>query len=227
MAQFENYIKIAKEMLMNRYGEPKLDNLADVMRDNFERIIPEIPYIGGNKNPWTALLVGGAFICAMNRTLENEGLSYRDIGEFIYNHNELINKARVQKLEKAGLKHADQLFIPEYVDNLKKMAQYSQKKEFPLDCIFEFVDGEGKPFDYGMNFSQCAVHELTKILRLEKYMPFICLMDICEANISGFGFTRTQTLGSGAPGCDHRYIKGGSTPRAWPPDKVQEFKAQL
>ena len=120
MAQFENHINIAKEVLMNRYEEHKLDDLADIMREKFERIIPEIPYIGGNKNPWTSLLIGGTFICAMIRTLENEGLSYRDIGEFIYTHKELIIKARVQKLEKAGLNHVDQIFIPEYIDNLKR-----------------------------------------------------------------------------------------------------------
>jgi len=58
-------------------------------------------------------------------------------------------------------------------------------------------------------------------------MPFISLSDFSEANIFGFGFSRTQTLSNGAPLCDHRYIKNVETPRAWPPDNIKEFKIKL
>jgi hypothetical protein len=60
-------------------------------------------------------------------------------------------------------------------------------------------------------------------LDAERFVPFFCLADFSEANILGFGFSRTQTLGFGANMCDHRYVKNYKTPRGWPPDDLPEF----
>ena len=110
---------------------------------------------------------------------------------------------------------------------MKGFAKESQKKKYPGDWIFEFVDGVDKNFTYGLNFTQCGIYEFAKKLGLEKYTPFICLADFAEATASGFGLTRTQTISNGSPICDHRYIKDTTTPRAWPPHKLQEFKLKI
>jgi hypothetical protein len=55
----------------------------------------------------------------------------------------------------------------------------------------------------------------------------MCLADFAQANVYGFGFTRTQTVGNGASVCDHRFLKNGTNPRAWPPDGLPEFKIKI
>ena len=109
----------------------------------------------------------------------------------------------------------------------KKMSEQSQKRTYPDDWIMDYIEDDGKSFEWGFNFYQCGIHNVYKRLGAEKYVPFVCLSDFSEANILGFGFTRTQTLGCGDPICDHRYVKNLKTPRAWPPDNVEEFKMEL
>lgn len=226
MAQFDKFLRIVKDLLEKRYRNSKLNELINLMRDEYEVIIPEIPYIGGRKNLYTVLLIDCMANLPIIRVLENEGFTYREIGEFIYNFWETVNKKRKRKLEKQGQNPADQYFNKDFIDYMKKSAEKSQKKQYPYDFVWEFVEGDGKTFDYGYNYSECGINRIFKKLGAEKYMPFICLADFATANVYEFGFTRTQTLGNGAPICDHRYKRDGKTARGWPPDKLKEYKME-
>jgi hypothetical protein len=224
LALFQEDLKVARELFLEKFDEEKVKSLIADMIEQYNNILPEAQYVGGNKNPFTFYLIGAVGTFAIIRVLEKEGMPYREIGEFTFRYYENINNEREANLKKVGQSHSDQIFTPDYIQFMKEFAKKSQEETFPGDWVLEFIDGDGKPFTYGYNFSQCGSNELAKKLGLEKYMPFICLGDFAEATAGGFGFTRTQTLSNGAPICDHRYIKGGSTPRAWPPETVKEFK---
>lgn len=224
LALFQEDLKAAKQLLLEKFDEEKSNSLlADIVKE-YENILPEAQYIGGNKNPFTQFLTGAVGTFSIIRVLEKEGFPYREIGEFAFRYSEKLNEKREENLNKVGQSHADQIFTPDYMQFMKDFGKKSQERMFPGDWVLEFIDGEGQPFTYGFNFAQCGSNELAKKLGMEKYMPFICLADFAEATAGGFGFTRTQTLGNGAPMCDHRYIQGNSTPRAWPPETLQEFK---
>jgi len=224
LALFQEDLKVTKELLLERFDAEKANTLLADISEEFEKILPEAQYVGGNKNPFTFYLIGAVGTFSIIRILEKEGLTYRDTGEFAFRYSEILNQKREENLNKVGQSHADQIFTDSYMQFMKEFAKKSQERTFPSDWVLEFIDGEGQPFTYGFDFIQCGSNELAKKLGMEKYMPFICLADFAEASAGGFGFTRTQTLGNGAPLCDHRYIQGGSTPRAWPPDTVQEYK---
>ncbi|NVM18262.1 MAG: L-2-amino-thiazoline-4-carboxylic acid hydrolase [Candidatus Lokiarchaeota archaeon] len=227
MTQFDKFIHISKDLLVKQFNESQMEVIFDKMRKEYENLIPEIPYIGGRRNPFTSMLVDCVAMLAFFRTLENEGLSYGEIGEFNYGFWEKINKIRVHKLEKLGQNPIDQYFNETYLTFTKNLAKTSQLRKYPDDWVMEYVEGDGKTFDYGNKFTECGVHKVFKKLGAEKYVPFLCLTDFALGNVYGFGFTRTQTLGNGDPICDHTFLKKGTTPRAWPPDKLQEFKMKL
>ena len=224
LALFQEDLKTTKQLFLEKFDEAKLNSLFNDILKEYENILPKAQYIGGNKNPFTQFLTGAVGVFSIIRVLENEGLPYHEIGEFAFRFNETLNEKREENLNKVGQSHADQIFTGDYMQFMKDFAKKSQKRTFPGDWVLEFIDGEGEPFTYGFNFTQCGSNELAKKLGMQKYMPFICLADFAEATTGGFGFTRTQTLGYGAPICDHRYIEGGTTPRAWPPENVQEYK---
>lgn len=223
---FNKKLENIKSLFIEYFDEKSLTNLYDMIFKEFETLLPEIQYIGGNKNPYTSFLVGSAEMFAIIRIFQNEGLSFQKIGQFIFEYYEIINQRREEVLKKAGQLHSEQIFTPDYMDFMKNFAKESQNKTYPGDWIFEFVDGTNE-FNYGFNFTQCGICELSKKLDFERYTPFICLADFAEATASGFGFTRTQTVSNGDPICDHRYIKDVTTPRAWPPEKMQEFKLKF
>lgn len=227
MTQFNKMIHISEDILLKQFNESQLEGIFDKMRKDYEKLIPEIPYIGGKRNPFTSMLVDCVSLLAFFRTLENEGLSYSEIGEFNYDFFEKINKIRVHKLEKLGQNPIDQYFNDVYLTFNKNLAKTSQLRKYPDDFVMEYVEGDGKTFDYGNKFTECGVLKLFKKLGAEKYVPFLCLSDFAMGNVYRFGFSRTQTLGNGDPMCDHTFLKKGTTPRAWPPDKLQEFKMKL
>ena len=227
ITQFDKSLHISKEILLQRFNEQELEGIFNKMRNEYENLIPEIPYIGGKKNPFTSMMVEAVSMIAFFRILEKKGMTYREIGEFNYEFWEKINKIRVRKLEASSQNPVDQFFNETYITFTKNLAKTSQLKKYPGDFVMEFVEGDGKTFDYGFKFTECGIHKVFKKLEAVKYVPFICLTDFAQGNVYRFGFTRTQTIGNGDPICDHRFLKNGTTPRAWPPDNLQEFKMKL
>lgn len=227
MKNFDRQLAILNNLLRKKFDEAKIDEMLNQMKAEYEKIIPEIPYIGGAKNPMAILLIGGMSDLAIFRILEKEGFTLREIGQFHYELSDERNKRRKKNLEKIGKDPTQYPFEPEYIDIAKKLCGYSQKRNYPDDWVMDYVEGDGRAFDWGFDFHQCGILNVYKRLGAENYVPFLCLSDFSEANILGFGFSRTQTIGNGAPICDHRYVKNYKTPRAWPPDNVEEFKLKL
>ena len=227
IADFSKFIKVARGILKKKFPEDKINELIDDMKAEYEKLIPEIPYIGGRKNPFSILLIGGVSSLAMFYVLEKEGYSLRDIGEFYYEFQDIKNSIRKRSLEKIGKDPAQYPFEPAYVEFVKKQCKQSKLKNYPDDWVGDYIEGDGKTFEWGFNFHECGIHKVCKRMDAERFVPFFCLADFSEAKILGFGFSRTQTLGFGALKCDHRYVKNYETLKGWPPDDLPEFNSSL
>ena len=220
MTQFDKFLTTKKDILIEKFSDSEVEELIMKMKNEYEILIPEIPYIGGSRNMSTIILIMGISILAIIRILEKRALTYREIGKIIY------------KLWESNFKKSDQnlgkeLFNIDFIVKFyKNLAEKSEEKEYPYDWVQTFFEGDGEIFDYGLNIFECAIHKTFKKFAAEKYMPIMCLMDYVIPNLYGFGFMRTQTLGNGAPMCDNRYIRNGSTPRGWPPDHLKEYKME-
>lgn len=227
MKDFDSILPILQQIFAKKLSDEKVNELFNLMKKEYEDLIPEIPYIGGKKNIFTNYLIGGATVIAIIRILEKEQFTLWDIGEFFYNLSDINNKFRKKMMEDTGKDPSQYPFEKEYMDYMKVLTETSQKRKYPENWVADYVEGDGKTFEWGFNVYECGIHKFFKKYNAEKYVPLICLSDFSEANIFGYGFSRTQTLSNGAPLCDHRYIKDVETPRAWPPDKIQEFKLKL
>jgi hypothetical protein len=226
MKSFEERLNAVKEELVKKFDDKKSDDIIDQMRVEFEKILPDIPYIGGQKNSTTLVLLKCVSDLAVFRVLEKLGFTFREIGEFHYKYVLRAQNVRKQILESAGRDPSQYPFDPVYVDFQKKLTAETQKKQYPDDWVMEFVEGDGENFDWGWNIKECGVQKAYKKLGDEKYLPFICLGDHYEAEGLGYGFTRTQALGFGAPLCTHRFVKDSTPPHGWPPDDLEEFNAE-
>lgn len=223
MEIFSEELEVPRNLLKRKFNEAKVNEMFNQMKSEYEKIIPEIPYIGGTENLFTGILVHGMFCLAIFRILEKEGFTLRDIGEFYYEYCDILHNIRKKSLEKIGQDPAQFPFESAYKDNAKKLCDRLKLRNYPDDWVGDYVEGDGRTFEWGLNFHECGLYKVFKRLDAEKYVPFFCLADFSEANILGFGFSRTQTLGFGAPMCDHRYVKNYNTPRGWPPDDLPEF----
>jgi len=227
MRSFDEHLAVVSEELRKKFNNKKSKELMSQMKAEFEKILPDIPYIGGQKNPTTLVLVKCMSDLAIFRTLEKIGFTFREIGEFHYNYVIAAHKLRKEALEKAGRDPSQYPFDPVYMDFQKKLTEETQLKLYPDDWVMDYMEGDGKTFEWGWDITECGVQKAYKKLGEEKYLPFICLGDYYEAEGLGFGFSRDQTLGFGAPLCTHRFVKNSKTLSAWPPDDLEEFNAEF
>ncbi len=215
MRTFDMALIIGKQILIDNFGESKFKEISITMRNDFEALIPQIPYIGGKDNLGTDTIINATLLLPLLRTFEKEGLGYFEIGKLIYELFEALFKVTPPTYD---------IFSEVYLINEKKQAKNSKLRKYPGDWVFDFVEGDGKTYSYGLDYSECGVHKFYKNQGAEHFMPIVCVADYALAQTYGYGLKRTQTIGNGAPICDFRYLKNGTTPRAWPPDNLVEFK---
>ena len=102
MRSFDEHLAVVNEELCKKFDNKKSEELISQMKAEFEKILPNIPYIGGQKNPFTLIVVKCMYDLAIFRTLEKIGFSYREIGEFHSNYVIAGHKLRKEVLVKVG-----------------------------------------------------------------------------------------------------------------------------
>jgi hypothetical protein len=217
MRQFNAALKFVRNKLVEQFAEAKAKEIIAQAEEDFENLLPQIPYVGGKDNPLTDDLINSAILLPLLRIFEKEGLNLNEIGKLTYDLYEIFYKYIPP----------EDIFSEEYIKQKKEYAKNSTLRKYSGDWVWDFIEGDGKNFTYGVNYYECGVYKFYKSQDAEHFMPFVCISDFVQACTYGYGLKRTQTIGNGALMCDFRYIKGGSTPRAWPPDNLPEFKQKL
>ncbi|MHA1489278.1 MAG: L-2-amino-thiazoline-4-carboxylic acid hydrolase [Promethearchaeota archaeon] len=214
MRTFDAATTITKEILIEYFGEAKSKEIVSKARTDFETLLPQIPYVGGKDNRLTESLLSGVILLPLLRIFDKERLDFNAIGKLTYDIFEAFYKV---------IPPTEDIFSEEYINQEKESAKNSKTRKYLGDWVYNFVEGDGKTFTFGIDYFECGIHKFYKSQGLEHLMPILCIADFAKAQAYGYGLARTQTIGNGAPLCDFRYIKNGSSPRAWPPDNLPEF----
>ena len=207
------------EVLKPHLAQSKIRQIMDQTRSEFENLIPELPYIGNEKNVLAAGLVTAAWSLPLFQKLEQEGLTVRDIARIIY---ELYERKAQSRPDEQKKRVREYYFSPAMRAYEMKRVELSQSGKYPGDWMEEFIDGDGESFDFGINFTECAIHKFLLPRGGKKYIPVFCLSDYANYRALGIGFKRTQILPLGAPYCDFRFKKDWDTPCGWPPEDLDE-----
>jgi hypothetical protein len=77
--------------------------------------------------------------------------------------------------------------------------------------VFSFIERVPGEFEYGVNYSRCAIRELALAAGAAEFAPYICLADIAGSEEFSWGLARSQTLAQGGSHCDFRFRRGGGT----------------
>jgi hypothetical protein len=86
------------------------------------------------------------------------------------------------------------------------------------------VDGDGADFDYGTDYTECAVLKLFRQMGAEQYMPCICVGDLAASRALRTGLHRTTTLNYGGPCCDFRFKRNREASPGLPLKNLPEHK---
>lgn len=218
--EFEKMFKGASKSLEEYYTQEKINSIHKNCSEQYNLLLKELPFIGGDENKDTINLIMGAISISLIVPLEKEGLSQRQIGKVIYDSFEEYFNSTPKFIRKLIGKFATSNYN---VKKMKQQVEKSSKREYEEDFVTEYVDNKDQEFDFGYNYVECGIHKMFVKKSLTEYLKFVCLGDFALFSALNIGFSRTQTIGNGACKCDFRFIKNGKTQSGWPPERLEEW----
>lgn len=204
----------AEGVLVSTYGEEFAATVAAETDRELDRLIPEIPYIGGDENRLTENLNQTALVLALHRAMTSHGKSVEETGSVLYRTVESMFGSYPRFFTRAiGFLR----LTPFEPGKVREAALESQKRRYPGDWVLHFVEGDGDEFDWGMDYTECGIVKFLHAQGADDLAPYLCLADFPMSDAFGLGLERTTTLAEGAERCDFRFKRGRETPRGWPP----------
>lgn len=209
LRHFDHFSTAVKEVLASQYGEDDAEVVSQEIRRQYESLIPRIPYIGGKRNRLTENLVGTASGLAVFKVLRARGETTEHIAKLhqrmVETYLSSLPRWRFRLMRGVLSTQLGQVIIKRM---LKRAAAASQRREYAEGFVFHFVEGNGEAFDFGIDYTECAIVKFFRAQGADEFTPYVCLFDYPHSRLSGTGLVRTMTLAEGAEKCDFRFRIG-------------------
>ncbi len=218
LKQLDKFLVRVRPILIERCGKEAATAIHQETLAEYERLVPQLPYIGGRKNSLTDNLIQCVWTLALYRTLQRRGWTLEAVGELIYRCTE----ANINRIPAFLRRWMGKLtFTRWYRRRQQKSARRSQNRKYPGDWVYEFVEGDGESFDFGVDFVECGIVKFFHAQGADELTPYLCHFDYVMSGAMGVGLQRTMTLAWGCEKCDFRYVKDTESPATWPPEFVE------
>ncbi|MCP4752289.1 MAG: L-2-amino-thiazoline-4-carboxylic acid hydrolase [Proteobacteria bacterium] len=201
-AFFERAARNGKKAVFEKYGREKGQGLMEQTRSEFLNLLPRVPYVGEIDIMRRQMLLTVIFTSLYRVLKETEKI------EEIWMLCRNFNKASLMGMPRFVrwlLKRST--FSQRMKNSFKKLAEEHKRKN--LADQWDFVAGDGKTFDWGMNMTQCAKVIFLNKIGAAEFSPYVCLIDKNFAECCRYGLKRTSVLAEGADHCDFRLSKNG------------------
>jgi hypothetical protein len=208
LRDFDRSAKLVMGLVAKRYDEECAARLYRNARQEYEVIIPHIPYIAGTRaRPLNAFLRITAQEVAVYKAMKKDGKTPGEAWEVCH---EAI-RLRMEKFPgwKVWLLRR-LMYSPLAKRRIRQRAERKEQLRFG-DFEVRYVIGNGEDFDWGVDYVGCGNFELVKKLGAEEFAPYVCMSDIPLGDRLGWGLIRTQTLADGCDHCDFRFKEGAQT----------------
>lgn len=218
VGKFDRFLKRSEAVLVARYGAETAAVMQREMLDEYRRLIPDIPYIGGRRNINAMPMTMAPYALALHRVVVRHGGSVEDTGELLH----LITRSQLGRIPRV-LRHwmGRQRFGGLRRRKLEKAARRSQARRYPGDWVFERIEGDGETFDFGVDYTECGIVKYLHAQEADELGPYLCDLDYVMFEAMGIGLRRSKTLAWGCDRCDFRLSKQGVTTAPWPPEFVE------
>ena len=219
LKEFELYTATTKSILSNHFNENEVESIISETKREFEDLIPRIPYIGGRKNRLSANLEASAISLALYRVLSRYNLGIEEIGKINYD----IVKTSFENAPSLVLRVLKWFRFSWFGRRyLRRIATRTQERRYPDDWVAEFIEGNGQDFDYGIDYTKCAICRFYEQESAFEFVKYLCLIDFLTASMADSGLERTTTIAEGYGRCDFRWKKGRPVRPGWPPPFLED-----
>jgi hypothetical protein len=202
-------LDLAEPMLRERAGLPDMDGIRQQVMDEFEVVLTQMPYVGGEASRMSDFFMRLMGFMAIGRVLRRHGVPPPVIGEI---ERETYKAQLLAVPEAERLASGRQFMSPENQALLREQAARSAtegyQKEFPEDFFYDFVEpGPGDDFEFGVDYRACGFCKFAARHGDKDILPNICGLDVDAYAARGIRLVRTQTLAGGASHCDFRFSR--------------------
>jgi hypothetical protein len=215
MVYFNWVMKRLQSSFADEFGATLTNEIIRNSSLEFEKILPEIPNIGGRENLFTPILIASGGMLAISRVLHAYSKSAEEMFIIFYTAIDKIYNL----LPKIFMRLFGLLFMSRYggIRVLRRQATRSQELQYPDDWVFTVIEGDGKDFDWALEYSECAVIKFWEKQGAKDLMPYCNFGDIAMSRALGLGMECT-TLGEGFDKCVAKLKRGRETQmRDWIP----------
>lgn len=202
----------ALQYMRKAYGEEIARAVTTEAEKRFEPLLPVVPDLGGAENVPIGDFPVAMWCVAYLEPMKAHGRTAEDLGKMIY---DLFDSELRRVPETLRRTEGAKLFSPEYIERLKVWSGWTRKKEYPGNWVADFVPGEGANFDYGYDYTQCAIVEYLKAHGALEAAPYVCVNDFLKSRTYGTGLVRSKTLAMGFDVCNFRYKKDRPVRQDW------------
>ncbi|HSB65176.1 MAG TPA: L-2-amino-thiazoline-4-carboxylic acid hydrolase [Anaerolineales bacterium] len=207
LGDFDQMVRTVKNPIISKFGELKAKELVEKARWEYQRLLPDLPYVGGEQ-PFTQFVIASGWFLAFYRVMQAQDASVDEAGKLAY----LLSQTYLERVPGFARKLLGYMtFSHRYLKKLQNRAESSHSHPFPRGYVFSFIPGDGVSFDYGVDYHQCATWTLFQEQGAAGLTPYLCACDYLYSRLLGWGLTRTTTLSEGGSVCDFRFKRGGPT----------------
>ena len=217
LQRLDKTLKSLKDNLIIKYNEEWSETIIRETRLEYEDLIPLLPYVGGKKcSMMTYKITYTARYLAFYKVMKRHGKPIYETGKIIY---ETVEKDCNKFPKKIWLRLNGRLmFTKQNIRYLKRISAELHKREYPQNSVMTVIEGDGKEFDFGVDYTECSTHKFYHTQGADELTPFICLTDFPLSKAVGSGLSRTKTLAECGEKCDFRFKRGMTVTQGWPPD---------
>lgn len=205
LKNFDRTAHVMESTLSGRYGKELAEKLRTDARKEYEKIIPEIPFIKGTRaKALNAFLLITAQELAVYRAMKKNGKSPGEAWELC--HKALrLKMGEYSKIKKWLIK---KLMFSRLLKKRVKMRAERNLLMQVGDFQIRYIAGDGKEFDWGVDYVKCGNFNFLKAQGAEEFAPYVCMSDIALGDALEWGLIRTHTIADGFATCDFRFKKG-------------------
>lgn len=197
------------------FSDDLADEILEKSRIEFEKIIPEFPYIGGMSNIFTPILIAAGGMLAISRVMKAVNKAPEEMFVIFYN---AIDKL-YNLLPKFIMRLIGRMFLSRYggIAILLRQAARSQERRYSEDWLFNVTKGDGEDFDWALEYNECAVIKFWEAQGANDLMPYCNFGDLAMSRALGLGM-ESATIGEGRETCIAKLKLGRETEtRDWLP----------
>jgi hypothetical protein len=210
----KRFLKLITPELIDMFGDEEARVVKLKVRNEYDKLIPQFPYIGGDENMLTSNLVQASWGLALYKVLIKYNIELYDIGKLIYlSFTRLLNKIPRFIRKFIGWR----MFSKSRVKKMKESASISREKAYPYDWIWEVTDGDGINYDLAIDYTECGIAKFFHAQDADELTPYLCNLDYVLFKALGIELNRTKTIGCGCDCCNFRFLKNGTPREPWPP----------